>query len=165
MLILGIDPGTAIVGYGLIEKQANKLRALQYQCWRTKAHTPPEERLLSLYNEMAALLAEFRPDQVAVEDLYFNRNTTTAMTVAQARGVMLLAAAQKGIRVFSYTPLQVKQAVVGYGRADKQQVQQMVKALLGLSEIPKPDDTADALAVAICHAHSLHLVGKAEGTR
>ncbi|MDR3269981.1 MAG: crossover junction endodeoxyribonuclease RuvC [Peptococcaceae bacterium] len=157
MLILGVDPGTAIMGYGVIEQQANKLRALRYHCWRTKAHTPPEERLLTLYQEMTELLSEIPVDQVAVEELFFNRNTTTALSVAQARGIVLLAAAQRGVPVFSYTPLQVKQAVVGYGRADKRQVQHMVKALLGLSEIPNPDDTADALAVAICHAHSGHL--------
>ncbi len=157
---MGIDPGTAIMGYGLIEKKGNKLTALNYACWRTAAHTPLAERLLQLYNHIEELLTQHHPDQVAVEELFFNRNTTTAMSVGHARGVVLLSAAQKGIPVFEYTPLQVKLAVVGYGKADKTQVQQMVKALLGLQEIPKPDDTADALAVAICHAHSNPLLRK-----
>ncbi|MHB8126295.1 MAG: crossover junction endodeoxyribonuclease RuvC [Desulfitobacteriaceae bacterium] len=160
MIILGIDPGTAIMGYGLIEKKGNKLTALNYASWRTAAHTPLAERLLQLYNHLGELLSNNHPDEVAIEELFFNRNTTTAMSVGQARGVVLLSAAQKGIPVYEYTPLQVKQAVVGYGKADKTQVQQMVKALLGLREIPKPDDTADALAVAICHAHSSPLLRK-----
>jgi crossover junction endodeoxyribonuclease RuvC len=160
MIILGIDPGTAIMGYGLIEKNGNKLRALDYACWRTAAPVPLAERLLRLYNCLEELLTYNHPDEVAVEELFFNQNTTTAMSIGQARGVVLLAAAQKGIPVHEYTPLQVKQAVAGYGKADKKQVQQMVKALLGLREIPKPDDTADALAVAICHAHSNPLLRK-----
>jgi crossover junction endodeoxyribonuclease RuvC len=158
MLILGIDPGTAIMGYGLIEKKGNRLFPLSYSCWRTPAHTPMPERLLMLYNELQALIKEHQPQQIAVEELFFNRNTTTALSVGQARGVVLLAAAQAGIPAFEYTPLQVKQAVVGYGKADKKQVQQMVRALLGLHEIPKPDDTADALAIAICHANSVNLL-------
>jgi len=162
MIILGIDPGTAIMGYGLIEKKGNKLTALNYACWRTAAPAPLAERLLHLYNCLEELLSHNRPDEVAVEELYFNQNTTTAMAIGQARGIVLLAAAQKGIPVCEYTPLQVKQAVAGYGKADKKQVQQMVKMLLGLQEIPKPDDTADALAVAICHAHSNPLLRKME---
>lgn len=165
MFILGIDPGTAIMGYGLIEKQANTLKPLQYGCWRTPAHTPLEQRLLTLYNSIAGLLSEYRPDRVAVEELFFNSNTTTALAVGQARGIVLLAAAQKGIPVFEYTPLQVKQAVVGYGKAEKKQVQQMVKVLLSLNNVPKPDDAADALAIAICHAHSLHLQRRMEELR
>lgn len=163
MQILGIDPGTAIMGYGLIEKQGNRLIPITYASWRTPAHTPMPERLLTLYTGMHALIEAHRPDQVAVEELFFNRNTTTAISVAQARGVVLLAAAQAGIPVYEYTPLQVKQAVVGYGRADKKQVQQMVRALLNLNEIPKPDDTADALAIAICHAHSANLLNRIGG--
>jgi crossover junction endodeoxyribonuclease RuvC len=163
MIILGIDPGTAIMGYGLIEKKGNKFTALQYACWRTAAQTPLAERLLQLYNCLEELLAQNHPDEVAVEELYFNRNTTTAMSIGQARGVVLLSAAQKGIPVYEYTPLQVKQAVAGYGKADKKQVQHMVKVLLGLGEIPKPDDTADALAVAICHAQSSPFLRKMEG--
>ncbi|AHF07483.1 crossover junction endodeoxyribonuclease RuvC [Desulfitobacterium metallireducens] len=160
MQILGIDPGTAIMGYGLIEKQGNRLIPITYASWRTPAHIPMSERLLMLYTEMKAFIEAHRPEQVAVEELFFNRNTTTAISVGQARGVVLLAAAQAGIPVYEYTPLQVKQAVVGYGKADKKQVQQMVRALLGLNEIPKPDDTADALAIAICHAHSVNLLNR-----
>jgi crossover junction endodeoxyribonuclease RuvC len=163
MLILGIDPGTAIMGYGLIEKRGNRLYPLDYACWRTPAHTPMPERLLMLYNEIEAYIKEKQPQCVAVEELFFNRNTTTAISVGQARGIVLLAAAQSGIPVYEYTPLQVKQAVVGYGRADKKQIQQMVKGLLGLPEIPKPDDVADALAIAICHAHSFNLLNKMGG--
>jgi len=155
MLILGIDPGTAIMGYGLLEKKGQKLTPIDYSCWRTSADLPMPQRLVILYDSIIELINKYSPDQVAVEELFFNRNTTTAISVGQARGVVLLAAAKNGIDVFDYTPLQVKQAVVGYGRAEKKQVQIMVKALLGLTEIPKPDDTADALAVAICHAHSI----------
>jgi crossover junction endodeoxyribonuclease RuvC len=160
MIILGIDPGTAIMGYGLIEKKGNQLRALDYACWRTAAHTPMPERLLHLHNSLTEVIGASRPDEVAVEELFFNRNTTTALSVGQARGIVLLAAAQKGIPVYEYTPLQVKQAVAGYGQAAKSQIQQMVKVLLALREIPKPDDTADALAVAICHAFSSTLLRK-----
>lgn len=162
MIILGIDPGTAIMGYGLIEKKGNHLRMIEYACWRTPAHTALQDRLLSLYDNMVDLLNIYQPDHIAVEELFFNRNTTTALSVGHARGVVLLAAAQKGIAVHEYTPLQVKQAVVGYGKADKKQVQHMVRALLALQEIPKPDDAADALAVAICHAHSVSMLRKTE---
>lgn len=154
MLILGIDPGTAIMGYGLIEQQKNRLKAVHYSCWRTAAGSPLAERLLILHEGLSLLLEEYHPDCVAVEELFFNRNTTTALSVGQARGIVLLAAAQQGMPVYEYTPLQVKQAVVGYGKAEKAQVQQMVRSLLSLTEVPKPDDTADALAIAICHAHS-----------
>lgn len=154
MIILGIDPGTAIMGYGLIEKKGNALKALEYSAWRTEAKTPLPERLLHLYQELSSFMSSKRPNEVAVEQLFFNRNTTTALAVGHARGMVLLAAAQHRIPIFEYTPLQVKQAVVGYGKAEKLQVQQMVKALLALPAIPKPDDTADALAIAICHAHS-----------
>jgi crossover junction endodeoxyribonuclease RuvC len=165
MIILGIDPGTAILGYGLIEQKGNHLRALDFSCWRTPAHTPLAERLLMLYEKVFLYLQENRPDHMSVEELFFNRNTTTALTVGHARGVVLLAGAQQGIPVFEYTPLQVKQAVVGYGRAEKKQVQQMVKGLLGLDKVPRPDDAADALAVAICHAHSFALNRRMEDFR
>ncbi|AFM42377.1 Holliday junction endonuclease RuvC [Desulfosporosinus acidiphilus SJ4] len=165
MIILGIDPGTAIMGYGLIEQKGNRLRALNYSCWRTSAHTPLAERLLILYNQICPFLREHHPDHIAVEELFFNRNTTTAISVGQARGIILLAGAQQSIPIYEYTPLQVKQSVVGYGRAEKQQVQQMVKGLLGLDKIPKPDDTADALAIAICHAHSFALERRMEDFR
>jgi len=163
MIILGIDPGTAIMGYGLIEQKGNHLSALAYACWRTPAHTPLAERLFMLYEQIDPFLRENPPDHMAIEELFFNRNTTTALAVAHARGVVMLAGAQHGIPVYEYTPLQVKQAVVGYGRADKNQVQQMVKGLLKLDKIPKPDDTADALAIAICHAHSYALNRRMEG--
>jgi len=165
MIILGIDPGTAIMGYGLIEQKGNHLSALAYSCWRTPAHTPLAERLLMLYEQIDPFLQEHPPDHMAVEELFFSRNTTTALSVAHARGVVLLSGAKRGIPVYEYTPLQVKQAVVGYGRADKKQVQQMVKGLLKLDEIPRPDDTADALAIAICHAHSYALDRRMEEFR
>lgn len=165
MIILGIDPGTAIMGYGLIEKKGHQITPLTYSCWRTPANTPLAERLLKLYQRLEEFILEYRPDHLAVEELFFNRNTTTALAVGHARGIVLLAAAQQGIPVYEYTPLQVKQAVAGYGKAEKQQVQMMVRALLGLKEIPKPDDAADALAIAICHAHSISLQRKTEGSR
>ncbi|ABZ84385.1 crossover junction endodeoxyribonuclease ruvc [Heliomicrobium modesticaldum Ice1] len=155
MVILGIDPGTAICGYGLIEVQGNRLSALAYGAVRTPAHTSQASRLQTIFTDLEAIIATYRPTHVAVEELFFNRNVTTALTVGQARGVILLAAARAGLSVHEYKPSQVKQAVVGYGRAEKQQVQQMVRVLLALEEIPKPDDVADALAVAICCAHSL----------
>lgn len=155
MLILGIDPGTAIMGYGLIEKKGQNLYPVAYSCWRTPSDMPMAERLKHLYESLEQLVRKYSPDVMAVEELFFNRNTTTALTVGQARGIVLLSAARNNIDVYEYTPLQVKQAVVGYGKADKQQIQYMVRALLALKEIPKPDDTADALAIAICHAHSM----------
>jgi crossover junction endodeoxyribonuclease RuvC len=155
VLIMGIDPGIAITGYGFIKQRGpTSGQAETYGCLRTPAHTQLSLRLLQLHEELSALLTEWQPDVMAVEKLFFNRNTTTAFTVGQARGVMLLAAAEHRVPVVEYTPLQVKQAVVGYGRAEKQQVQQMVKALLHLPQLPKPDDVADALAIAICHLHS-----------
>ncbi|WP_438351854.1 crossover junction endodeoxyribonuclease RuvC [Paenibacillus sp. FA6] len=154
MRILGIDPGIAIVGFGFVDKVGSKVIPVQYGCIQTEAHTPEEDRLLHVYEGMVQLIDKYKPDAVAFEKLFFNRNVTTAMIVSQARGVMILAAVQKGLPVAEYTPLQVKQAVVGYGKAEKRQVQEMVKIYLHLKEIPKPDDVADALAVAICHAHS-----------
>jgi crossover junction endodeoxyribonuclease RuvC len=154
MRILGIDPGTAIMGYGLIEKKGQTLIPIDYSCWRTPADLPMPERLKTLYENLEAYLLQYSPDAVAVEELFFNRNTTTAIAVGQARGIVLLGAARCNIEVFEYTPLQVKQAVVGYGKADKKQIQYMVRALLALKENPRPDDAADALAIAICHAHS-----------
>ncbi len=156
MLVLGIDPGIAITGYGFVQPgRQGSGKAIAYGCIRTPARTPLADRLVLLYQKLTELIEEHRPDVLAIEQLFFNRNTTTAFTVAQARGVVVLAAAQQGVRVVEYTPLQVKQAVVGYGRAEKQQVQHMVKALLNLASVPKPDDVADALAIAICHTHSM----------
>ncbi len=154
MMVLGIDPGSAITGYGLIRETGSKLEAVNYGCIRTSPSQPVELRLKKVYNELMFLFNQYKPDYCAVEELFFNKNVRTALTVGQARGVIMLAAAQTGLPVHEYTPLQVKQAVVGYGRAEKTQIQFMVKTLLGLPEVPKPDDVADALAVAICHAHS-----------
>ncbi|NLW56762.1 MAG: crossover junction endodeoxyribonuclease RuvC [Firmicutes bacterium] len=154
MLILGVDPGTAITGYGLIEQQGQQLRPRAYGVIRTAAGLPLAERLKKIYHGLTHLVAEYRPDAMVVEELFFNKNTRTALTVGQARGVIMLVAALQGIKTAEYTPLQVKMAVVGYGRAEKHQVQEMVRLLLGLEVIPKPDDAADALAIAICHAHS-----------
>ncbi|MFC4809024.1 crossover junction endodeoxyribonuclease RuvC [Paenibacillus sp. GCM10023250] len=160
MRVLGIDPGIAIVGFGFIDKIGSRLVPVQYGCITTEAKTPQEERLKQVYESACALMDRYKPDTVAVEKLFFNRNVTTAFSVGQARGVIILAAAQRGLPVAEYTPLQVKQAIVGYGKAEKRQVQEMVRMFLKLSAIPKPDDVADALAVAICHAHSAVLVNK-----
>ncbi|MEC2345887.1 crossover junction endodeoxyribonuclease RuvC [Paenibacillus barengoltzii] len=160
MRILGIDPGIAIVGFGFIDKQGNKVTPVQYGCIQTEAHTPEEERLMHVYEAMVQLIDKYKPDAVAFEKLFFNRNVTTAMSVSQARGVLVLAAAQKGLPIAEYTPMQVKQAIVGYGKAEKRQVQEMTRMFLKLQAIPKPDDVADALSVAICHAHSYTLNSK-----
>ncbi|WP_139990963.1 crossover junction endodeoxyribonuclease RuvC [Paenibacillus paridis] len=157
MRVLGIDPGYAIVGFGFIDKIGHKLTPVQYGAIQTEAHTAPEQRLLQVYESAGALMDKYKPDTVGVEKLFFNRNVTTAFDVAQARGAIILAATQRGLPIGEYTPLQVKQAVVGYGKAEKKQVQEMVKMFLKLSAVPKPDDVADALAVAICHAHSVVL--------
>ncbi|HEY0826890.1 MAG TPA: crossover junction endodeoxyribonuclease RuvC [Bacilli bacterium] len=157
MLIMGIDPGLAIVGFGFVEKTGSKLTPVQYGCIQTEAHTDSAVRLHEIYTSLGQLVDKYKPDAVAVEKLFFNQNVTTAMAVSQARGVMLLVAAQRGLQIGEYTPLQVKQAIVGYGKAEKRQVQEMVKILLHLQVVPKPDDVADALAVAICHAHSCTL--------
>jgi crossover junction endodeoxyribonuclease RuvC len=157
MLILGIDPGTAIMGYGLVAQQGNRLKQIKYGVIRTEAALPLAARLLQLHQGLEQLIQAYQPDAVAVEELFFNKNTRTALAVGQARGVILLAAEQAGLEIAEYTPLQVKQSVVGYGRAEKRQIQEMVKLLLCLTEIPKPDDAADALAIAICHAHSRKL--------
>ena len=158
MVILGLDPGLAILGYGVIEyEQGCSCRVLDYGCVYTKAHTPLPERLLRLGQGVEMLCTQFCPDAIAVEELFFNKNVTTAILVAQARGAALMSAAKHTQQLYEYTPLQVKQAVVGYGRADKHQVQEMVRILLNLCETPKPDDAADALAIAICHANSSDL--------
>lgn len=153
MIILGVDPGTAITGYGIIKVAGNKFQPLEYGCVYTEAHYPDEIRLKKIYENISALIEKYKPDELAVEELFFNKNIRTALSVGQARGVILLAGALQGIPVNEYTPLQVKQSVVGYGRAQKQQVQHMIKILLNLPEIPKPNDAADALAIAVCHAH------------
>lgn len=157
MLVLGIDPGLATTGYGLVAGDGQTLEAVTYGVLRTPAHTPIAERLVLLHDELTTLLDHYRPDVVAMEELFFSTNARTAMTVGEARGVLLLTAAQAGLDICEYTPLQVKQAVTGYGQADKHQVQVMVRLLLDLSELPRPDDAADALAVSICHHHSARL--------
>lgn len=154
MRILGIDPGYAIVGYGIIDYSGNKFKTVHFGSIQTKAHTDPTERLQKIYAETKLLIQEYKPECMAIEELFFNNNSKTAIMVAEARGILILAGANSGLKIAEYTPLQVKQAVTGYGRADKNQVQQMTKAMLSLSAVPKPDDTADALAIAICHAHS-----------
>jgi crossover junction endodeoxyribonuclease RuvC len=154
MLVLGIDPGTATTGYGFIREESGKIQAVAYGVITTPAGAPQEQRLLLLNDELKNLLLLHRPDTGAVEKLFFQRNVTTAIAVGQARGVVLLNFAQCGVSVGEYTPLEVKQAVAGYGKAEKKQVQLMVKAILELDDIPRPDDAADALAVAICHLNS-----------
>ncbi len=160
MRILGIDPGVAIVGYGVIEYDKNEFKVIDYGKITTPAKTSLSKRLKMVYDSMTELIDTYKPDVVAMEELFFNTNVTTAIAVGHARGVLVLAAENAETSLAEYTPLQIKQAVTGYGRADKNQVQQMVKMFLGLTEVPKPDDTADALAVAICHAHSASLSGK-----
>jgi len=152
--VLGIDPGTATLGYGVISIAEGTLYYQGSGALTTPATVPMPQRLLQLYLGLQQLLAQYRPTEVAVEQLFFSRNTTTAIAVGQARGVALLAAAQAGVPVAEYTPAQVKQAVVGQGRADKERVQEMVRLILRLEQTPEPDDAADALALAICHAHA-----------
>lgn len=154
MIILGIDPGLAIVGWGVIEYQNARFRTIAYGSLQTPAEMRTEERLKRIYEGMQELIKTYHPDAIAVEELFFNTNITTGIRVAEARGVILLSAEQAGLEIAEYTPLQVKQAVVGYGRAEKKQVITMVTMILGLKSPPKPDDTADALAIAVCHAHS-----------
>ena len=157
MLVLGIDPGTATTGYGVVREGEQGPEAVAYGIIQTPAGAPMPERLLTIYRELKAIIALHQPDTGAVEKLFFQRNVSTAMTVGQGRGVALLALAEAGLPVGEYTPKDVKQAVSGYGGADKPQMQAMVRAILNLSELPRPDDAADALAVAICHLHSARL--------
>lgn len=154
MRVLGLDPGYAIVGYGVVEYNSNAFTPISFGVITTKAGQPFEARLLAIDAELGDILDAAKPEAVAVEKLFFTSNQKTAIDVAQARGVIVLAAAKRGIPIFEYTPLQVKQSVVGYGRAEKQQVMEMTRIMLSLRAVPKPDDAADALAVAICHAHT-----------
>lgn len=154
MIILGIDPGFAILGYGIIEVSGNRFSALKYGAITTPSGMPMPQRLKIIYDELSFVISEYQPEEIAVEELFFNKNSKTALMVGQARGAVILACANNGIDVFEYTPLQIKQALVGYGRAEKKQIQVMVKHILNLDAIPKPDDTADALAAAVCHANS-----------
>lgn len=159
MLIIGIDPGFAITGYGVVKYEGNKFSAVDYGAITTDSKTELPKRLLHLYESLDILIDKYKPSAISIEELFFNKNIKTALTVGHGRGVAVLAAAKSGVEVFEYTPLQVKQSVVGYGRAEKSQVQQMIKIILNLPEIPKPDDVADALAVAVCHAHSHRMAG------
>ena len=154
MRILGIDPGIAIVGFGLIESDRGNMRMLQYGAVTTEAGLPLATRLVQIEDDMRALIRQLQPDEIAIEELFFSKNITTGIAVAHGRGVMLCTAERLGIPIFEYTPMQVKQAVVGYGLAEKKQVMDMTKRLLKLKAVPKPDDAADALAIAICHARS-----------
>ncbi len=154
MRILGIDPGYAILGYGIVEMKGNHFEVCGYGAITTEASMNMTDRLKCLYTSLTEIIAEYEPEVASIEELFFNTNTKTAIMVGQARGVAILACANSGMEIAEYTPLQIKQALVGYGRAEKKQVQSMVKTILHLNEVPKPDDTADALAAAICHGHS-----------
>ncbi|MBI2873503.1 MAG: crossover junction endodeoxyribonuclease RuvC [Firmicutes bacterium] len=163
MIVLGFDPGLAATGFGIVEAEAGRLRLVVYGCIRTPATLPQPERLAQIFEEAGRLFKLHRPTTVAVERLFFNRNTTSAFDVGHARGILLLLAALEGLPVAEYTPLQVKQALVGYGRAEKRQIQEMTKMILGLETAPRPDDAADAVAVAVCHCHSARMAGLAAG--
>ena len=154
MIILGIDPGLAIVGYGVVDYTRGRFTTLAYGAITTPAHTKVEDRLATIFEKMTGLLAVYHPQDMAIEELFFNTNITTGIPVAEARGVCLLAAKQAGVNICEYTPLQVKQSIVGYGRAEKKQVMMMTQTILGLEKMPKLDDTADALAIAVCHGHT-----------
>jgi len=154
MRILGIDPGYAIMGYGVVDMVGNRFTACGYGAVTTDKDMDMPDRLKHIYCRLMDIIDEFQPEAVVIEELFFNKNTKTALMVGQARGVAMLACANSGLDIYEYTPLQIKQGLIGYGRAEKSQVQIMVKTILKLSEIPKPDDTADALAAAICHGHS-----------
>ena len=166
MRVLGIDPGYAIVGWGIIDYTANRFSVIDYGAVTTEAKTPFNERLEAVYDGVEDIIKRYKPSALAIEKLFYNTNAKTVIDVAQARGVINLAAVKNGVPIFEYTPLQVKQSVVGYGRAEKKQVQEMTRVILKLEKIPKPDDTADALAMAICHAHaSGSLMGRLNNLR
>ena len=154
MRILGIDPGIATIGFGVVDSDRNQHKLIQCGVISTPAHTSLSSRLAQIYDDMCQLLDLFKPDAVSIEELFFNTNITTGIAVAHGRGVILLACQKAGVEIYEYTPLQVKQAVVGYGRAEKAQVMDMVKRICGLPAPPKPDDAADAVALALCHARS-----------
>ena len=154
MIILGIDPGLAIVGWGVVEYSGSRFKTLGYGSIETPAGMDTEQRLSIIFDGIKKLIETYKPDNMAIEELFFNTNQTTGIRVAEARGVIIMCAYRMGVKVFEYTPLQVKQSIVGYGRAEKKQVITMVTMFLGLKTPPKPDDTADALAIAVCHAHS-----------
>jgi crossover junction endodeoxyribonuclease RuvC len=162
MRIIGIDPGTGILGFGVIDSDRGKLKMVDAGVIRTPVKEDDAVRLMTIFEELTEIIAETKPDQMSVEKLFFAQNVTTAMTVAQARGVVLLAGKQAKLEIYEYTPLQIKQSLTGYGRAEKKQIQEMVKVILKLNEIPKPDDCADALAAAITHSMS---IGMAQANR
>lgn len=155
MRILGIDPGTGILGFGVIEVTRGKSQLVDAGVIRTPVKEDDAVRLVTIYEELTEIIAETKPSQMSVEKLFFAQNVTTAMTVSQARGVVLLAGKQAGLAIHEYTPLQIKMAITGYGRADKKQIQEMVRVILGLKDVPKPDDCADAIAAALTHAQSV----------
>jgi len=154
MKILGIDPGYAILGYGIVDMKGNHFTSCNFGAVATEAKDDMTSRLKHIYNTLMNIISEYEPEVASVEELFFNTNSKTALLVGQARGVAILACANSGLQIYEYTPLQIKQALVGYGRANKRQVQSMVRTILNLDESPKPDDAADALAAAICHGHS-----------
>ncbi|MCS7221053.1 MAG: crossover junction endodeoxyribonuclease RuvC [Anaerolineae bacterium] len=157
MVVLGVDPGTAITGYGVVRADGDRLSLMAYGAITTSPSQSLPERLLAIHHLLLTLIESYQPQAMAVEEVFFGRNVRTAIAVGHARGVVLLAAAQTGLPVFTYTPTAVKQAIVGYGRADKHQVQEMIRMLLALSEVPQPDDVADAVAIAICHIYTSQL--------
>ncbi len=154
MRIIGIDPGYAIMGWGILDLKGNKFSVVDYGSITTDTGVDAAKRLQHIYAELGAIIAKYEPEEAAIEELFFNNNAKTVILVGEARGIAVLACANAGLEISEYTPLQIKQALVGYGRADKKQVQAMVKAILNLKEVPRPDDTADAVAAAICHGHS-----------
>lgn len=154
MIILGLDPGTATTGYGIVQVHNRGIRGICYGVITTPAHMEMSKRLKIIFEDLGDIITRFKPDEVAIEKIFFGTNVTTAITVSQARGILLLQAENFGLTIAEYTPIEVKKALVGTGKAEKKQVQYMVQSFLGLKEIPKPDDAADALAIAICHAHS-----------
>lgn len=157
MLILGIDPGTATTGYGIVEKNGDRVKAVAFGAIITSPKHAPADRLLSIYDQLVGLIDTYQPDVLATERLFFSKNETTAFSVGRTVGIVLLLAAQRGLPTVEYTPMEIKQAVVGYGGAEKKQIQYMVQRILSLTEQPKPDDVADALAICICHAHASKL--------
>ena len=163
MLVLGIDPGTAITGYGLVHELDDGLSLVECGIVTTPSSQRLPERLQTIYRDLSAVIGKWRPEEAAVEELFFSRNVRTALSVGQARGVALLALVDAGLPIFEYKPLEIKQAVAGYGGADKQQVQEMVRMLLNLDRVPQPDDAADAVAVAVCHIHSARMAALIAG--
>ena len=162
MRIIGIDPGYGRTGFGVIDVIGNRMKPVEYGCIETKPRTPMPDRLLEIYSAVTELIARHQPEAMAVEELFFAKNVTTGLDVAQARGIVLLAGREANLTISEYKPMQVKQSVAGYGKADKKQMQEMVRMFLGLTQIPKPDDAADALAVAITHAHTAPFLNRVE---